>query len=438
MTIYLDFVRFLLPLILTSLVEGIGGQVLNGGMNRMPRATETLACYGLAWGLTNFIISPLLQVGQLGLALVDSREALRKVRVVALVCALALAGVLLAIALTPLGVWVVEGLHGLDHALSTVALSALVVLSPVPVLSGMLRFHQGTLIRVRRTGVVSAATMANIGVSISSTFLLLQAPFVRARPIMLPLLVTYAGLTTELSVVLWGYRRHVRRALGDRGRALSYRYIVRFFWPLALIMAVQGLSRPLINLFVTRGAGGAEALAVLTVVYPLGNLPYSWLNEMRALPTAFKDEKDSLRHVRRFALGCGVMVFVLMVGLYWTPVRDYILGTVIGVEARLATQARVPLMLFAFFPLAVMARAYMHGLGLLEHRTRALAPSGPARVTAILVALLLLSSAQVQGATRGVAALLAGFVIETLTAWLGVRGPWRRGRLGLLLARPWR
>jgi hypothetical protein len=117
-----------------------------------------------------------------------------------------------------------------------------------------------------------------------------------------------------------------------------------------------------------------------------------------------------------------------MLVLYWTPLSGSILRTLIGVQGALATQARVPLMLFSFFPLAVMLRAYLHGVGLLEHRTRALAPSGPARVTAILVALLILSTTGLAGATRGVAALLAGFAVETGAVWLGVRGPWHRPR----------
>ena len=426
--IYGQFIRFLLPLVITIVVQEMGGQVLNGGMARMPQATETLASYGLAWGLIIFLTSPLLQARQLGLVLIDSQEALRKVRLVVLASALALSGVLAVLAVTPVGTWVVEELHGLAPSLSEVALMALAWLIPVPVLRGLLRFYQGTLIRARRTGVVSAATMSSIGISIASTFILLRAPFVRAQPIALPLSVTYAGLAVELGVVLWGYRRHVRGVLDERGRALSYRYIVRFFWPLALIMAVQGFSRPLINLFVSRGAGGAEALAVLTVVYALGHLPYGWLNEIRSLPAAFKDEENSLLHIRRFALGCGLAVFLLMVVLFWTPVRDHILRTLIGVDEAMASDARVPLMLFAFFPLAVMVRAYLHGVALIEHRTAALTPSGPARIGAILVVLVILSFTDVHGATRAVAALLGGFTLETVAVWLGVRGPWWRKR----------
>jgi hypothetical protein len=75
-----------------------------------------------------------------------------------------------------------------------------------------------------------------------------------------------------------------------------------------------------------------------------------------------------------------------------------------------------------------MVRAYLHGVGLLEHRTKALVPSGPARLGAILIVLLAFSVTNVHGATRGVAALLCGFVAETIVVWLGVRGPWQRPR----------
>ena len=111
-----------------------------------------------------------------------------------------------------------------------------------------------------------------------------------------------------------------------------------------------------------------------------------------------------------------------MVLLFWTPIRDFILGTLLGVNAELAAAAAMPLMVFSFFPLVVMARAYLHGVGLFERRTQAMAPSAPARVVAVLVALVLLPVVGVSGATRGVAALLFGFIVETLVVWWGIRG----------------
>jgi hypothetical protein len=420
--IYSQLLRFLLPLIVTLVVTDIGRQVMNGGMARIPRATETLAAFGLAWFLVDFLVSPLLQTRQLGLVLVDGRHSYRRVLIFVLLAGVLLSCVLASLVLTPLGNWVLEGLHGVDQSLASVARTALLWLSPVPVLRGLTLLYSGLLIRIHRTDMVSYATFANIGASILAVFLLLPSGLVQATPIWLPILVTYAGTCAELAIIGWGSRSHTRKLRTSSGAEKPLSYVLAFFWPLALIMAIQGLSRPLINLFIAREADGARALAVLTIVYALAHLPYGWLNEIRNLPTAFQHCDDSLHHIRRFALQCGLLSFAIMVLLFWTPLRDLILSTLIGVGAELTAQAALPLVIFSFFPLVVMVRAYLHGVGLFEHRTRVMAPSAPSRVIAIVVVLTLLPALGIHGATRGVAALLFGFLVETLVVWWGVRG----------------
>jgi len=354
--------------------------------------------------------------------LVDGRHSYRRVLVFVLLAGLLLSGILASLALTPLGNWVLEGLHGVDQSLGTVAQTALLWLIPVPILRGLTLLFSGLLIRIHRTDMVSYATFASIGASILAVFLLLPSGLVQEQPIWLPILVTYAGISVELVIIGWGSRSHTGKLQQSGGTERSFSYILRFFWPLALIMAIQGLSRPLINLFIAREAGGAQALAVLTIVYALAHLPYGWLNEIRNLPTAFQDWEDSLHHIWRFALACGLVSFAIMILLFWTPIREFILRALIGVSAGLAAQATLPLVVFSFFPLVVMMRAYLHGVGLFEHRTQVMAPSAPSRVAAILAALILLPVLGIHGATRGVVALLCGFMVETLVVWWGIRG----------------
>ena len=316
----------------------------------------------------------------------------------------------------------VEDLHGVGGSLGQVAREALFWLIPIPLLKGVSLLYSGVLIRARRTGVVSYATFASIGASVLAVLLLLPADFVRAHPIWLPILVTYAGLFSELAVTLWGSWRHTRHLRGEGGSQFSFLYVVRFFWPLALIMVIQGLSRPLINLFVAREPGGAEALAVLTVLYSLALLPYAWVNEVRNLPPAYQDRKGNLGHIRRFTLGCGLVSFGLMVVLFWTPLREFILNTLLGIEQELVGLAAMPLIHSVFFPRTVMVRAYHHGIGLVEHRTRALATSALARILGLLSALLILPVFGIHGATRGMAALLFSFFIEALAVWWAIGG----------------
>ena len=57
--IYAQLARFLFPLVLTMVVHGLSGQFLNGGMARVPRATETLAAFGGAGGVAALQARPI-------------------------------------------------------------------------------------------------------------------------------------------------------------------------------------------------------------------------------------------------------------------------------------------------------------------------------------------------------------------------------------------
>ena len=317
----------------------------------MPRATETLASFGLAMGLVGFLASILTQARQLGLVLVSSRSSYRTVQIFVFLCGVFLAALVAGLALTPAGEWVVKDLHGVPGPLIGMTRQVFLWLIPFPVLRGLMRFYSGALLRVRRSDIVSAGLLLGLGANILAVFILLPASFVREQPIWLPVLATYAGLLGELVVLRWGIYRYVGRWLDPVGPDIRVSQIAGFFWPLALIMAIQGFSRPLINLFVSRGAEGAEALAVLTVVYGLGHLPYGWLNETRNLPAAFQDVPGSLAAIRRFILACGLISFALMLVLFWTPIRSYILDTLLALEGALSAKSVYPLLIFSFFPI---------------------------------------------------------------------------------------
>ena len=431
-----SLLRFLLPLAITDLVIQFGAQLLNSGMARMPNATETLAAYGLAWGIAAFLTSTLSEVRQLGLTLVESHADLRIVRRVVYGISGVMALLLAAVAFTSVGVWVVEDLHGVDPALGMAVREAIGWLVPTPILFGVTRLNSGLLMRVRQTKSVTYATVMSIAVFLVTLLVFLPTEIVTTKPILLPVLVTYAGALAELGVMFYAYRRHVLPTLDrpgpierqDSRRSLTLAYTLRFFWPLALIMGVQGVSRPLINLFVARASDGPDALAALTVVYALAHLPYTWLNHIKNIVPAFRQEADSLRHIRRFTVVCGLVSFGSMLVLFWTPLSSILLESYIGVDHTLAMHCVVPLMIFSFFPLTVALRSYYHGIALIEHRTAAMALSGPARAAAIVIGMLALSLFPMESAARGIAALFLGFLAEAIFVWWGVTRGRKVGR----------
>jgi hypothetical protein len=435
-SVYIKFARFLAPLILAMLAQELSAQFLNGGMARVPRATQTLAAFGLAYGLLSVMSGPLHQSRQLGLAMIDNRRQLRMgTRVIATIgLGLSLATILMA--LDGPGRWVVEDLHGIDASLADQAQIALLWLTPMPLLTGLTRYYSGLLARMRRTEVVSASGIAGIGARILSVFVFLDMAFVQTQPILLPIAITLLGAGVEYLVMMWGHFRYVRPALtigmpasdttaevtsDTEEHVICAADILRFLWPLAVIMIFQGASRPLINLVVSRGVDGTQALAVLTIVYALGHLHYGWINEIRSLAPAFRDEEGSLYYIRRFVVGCLAISLTLAFILFWTPLRDVILLDLIGVEAPIAALCVAPLMVFTLFPFVVTLRGYYHGVGLVNRVTDAMALSGPYRLVAIAFALWVLSATDLHGATLGVTALLCGFAAEAVGVTWGVR-----------------
>ena len=418
---YSQFIRFLAPLVIATIALELGGQFLNGGMARVPRATETLAAFGLAFGIMTILSGPLYQSRQLGLAVIDNRVQLRTGA-----RSVAVAGIILSIITALLGLdgpgrWIVEDAHGITPHLADQAQTALILLSPLPVINGLARYFSGLLVRFRRTEIVSAGSIGGIIVRIASVFALLGEPFIQSRPILLPVIVTLLGTLIEFLILIWGYFKYARPSIAIEGDPISFSAIFKFLWPLAVIMTFQGASRPFINLIVSRGPDATEALAVLTVVYALGHIHYGWVNELRSLAPAFRDEQNSLHSIRRFALGSSLVSFTVGLALFWTPVRYYLLIDLIGIDQGLAHICLTPLMIFTFFPFAVALRSYYHGIGITRRITQAMALSAPSRLTAITVAMVLFSFTDIPGATQGIGSLLCGFAAEALVVTWRVR-----------------
>lgn len=366
-------------------------------------------------------MSPFGQLNQLVLVLGSNRQSKGKILNFVLIGSCLMGAVLALLALTPLGVLFIHNLHRLDVDLTSIIRYVFLCFIPYPFFQGLIRFYSGLLLRAHRTEVIGLATLIGIGASILTVLLLLKVDYIRNHPIRLPILATYAGACSHLIVTYMGYLRFSRKQLfTEVERKLSYGYILHFFWPLALTMSVQGISRPTVNLFISRGPDGVEAMAVLAVVYSLGHLPYGWLNELRSLASAFKNEPNAMPQIKKFICVCGMISFSAMVLAYWTPVREFILADLMALSGNIADGCMMPLIIFTLFPIVVATRSYFHGVALKERQTKFLAPSGPSRIIAILLALILLPHTGLSGATIGVAALFCGFVCETITVGVGM------------------
>jgi hypothetical protein len=419
---YGKLVRFILPLAIVFTAGDIGQQVLNGGMARMPEVIATLAAYGVALGIKGLLSTPLTQAGQLGLVLTEDHQA-RRLNQYFLTGIAAIVGLfLLALGLTPIGTWLIKDVHALTSVLATEVQFALLCMVPLVFLETLTRYYAGLLLRCRQSALVSVSTFARIFASIAAVFILLPIDLVQTRPIWLPLMVIYAGACGETAVVVAAYFKRVHHRLPtESDNDHSFAYTFRFFWPLVFVSAIQSGSRPVINLFVARGANAEFALAIFVIVESLAGMICGWIQELRYLPAAFRDEADNLHYIKRFTALCGLLGVTLMAAFCWTPVLDFILVHLIGLEPTMAAACAVPLLIYSFVPLATTPRSYLHGIAFVQHRTRALLPTTPARMAMSVATLLVLPNWGVEGAVLATAAVTTGLAVETLVSWWCLR-----------------
>jgi hypothetical protein len=154
---YRAFLKFYLPLVMTSLLTLLIQPMGSAAISRMPRALESLAVWPVLSGLLFMLRSMGVAFNEVVVALLDQPFSTKSLRRFTILLSVGTTGTLLLIAATPLAnIWL-ENFSGLSPELARLAGNGIWFGFLLPGLNGVQSWYQGILLNSGKTRGISEA-----------------------------------------------------------------------------------------------------------------------------------------------------------------------------------------------------------------------------------------------------------------------------------------
>lgn len=153
------FLRFYLPLVLTTFLQIFLQPLVSASLSRMPDSLGSLALWPVLYGVLIMTNSAAFALVESVIVLLDRPGSIEALRRFTWQLGLSLAAVPLVMAITPLGEFWFTRIAALPPELLSQAKIALWLLVPLPALSTLSSLFQGTLINGQRTRNITEADL---------------------------------------------------------------------------------------------------------------------------------------------------------------------------------------------------------------------------------------------------------------------------------------
>ncbi|MCP5061704.1 MAG: hypothetical protein GY936_04470, partial [Ignavibacteriae bacterium] len=260
--------KFWLPLAATWLMMSMEGPFIAAIIARLPEPKYNLAAFGVAFSFALIIEAPVIMIMSASTALVKDKFSFSRLRNFTYIINAIITLLMLVFLIPSIFNYVTTDLMSLPKKVADLTYIATIILLPWPGTIGYRRFYQGILIRHNQTRRVAYGTIIRL-VMMSLTALILYIYYdfdgVIVGASALTIGVTTEAIASRLmsSNVVKLVKQKVSRVI------LSYKEIIVFYYPLAL-MSLIGLGvHPMVTFFIGQSKMPLESLAVLPVINSL-------------------------------------------------------------------------------------------------------------------------------------------------------------------------
>jgi Na+-driven multidrug efflux pump len=321
-------------------------------------------------------------------ALSRTRDAFRKLFKFMLALGVGVVAIGFLVSLTPIYGWLVLDLMRIPPAVAETTRPALVIMSIWAFPVAWRRMLQGVLIGHNRTPVVTLATVVRLAVLIGALFI--GGRLMPDRMLIASALAMQASVIAESLAVTFPAFRIVRgMSAGPDEKPLTWRGLFRFYQPLATMMLLRQIARPMLSAGIAAAQLPQRSLAAWSVAWSLALLPFGVTMGLEQVAIAKGTTPTSLARVRRFVWGVGLFLGGGLVLITFTPLVYPVLDALFDLTPEIEPLVILALRWTATLPLFQSLQALLRGVAIGQGRTpdvRSAVAAGLAAVVLVTVA----------------------------------------------------
>ncbi len=345
---------FWAPLAATWLMMAFEGPFLAAVIARLPEAKFNLAAFGVAVAFAILVEAPVIMLMSASTALVEDASSFRKLRNFTYSLNALVTGAMVVVLIPPVFSGIAQTLIGLTDEVARLTYGALIILLPWPGAIGYRRFFQGLLIRGGKTRLVAYGTVLRL-TTMTATAIVLYVAYALPGAYVGAAALSVGVCAEALASRLMAHRT-VRAFVSihrseETGRALDYRRILEFYYPLAMTSIIGLVVPPMLTFFMGRARAPVESLAVFPVVNALAFMFRAFgLSYQEVAIALLGKEQEHAREIGRFALGLALAASLGLAFIAFTPLVNVWFETVSGLSPELASVAITPTRIFVLVP----------------------------------------------------------------------------------------
>jgi len=364
---------FWIPLAATWLMMAAEGPILAAIIARLTDPKFNLAAFGVAFSFGVLIESPIIMLMSASTALVKKRDSYIKLRNFSLTLIAICTLVMLIFITPPVFYFIVQRMIGLPENVARLTHQACLFLIPWPGAIGYRRFYQGILIRSNLTRRVAYGTMVRL-ITMSATALVCYIFFPLNGATVGTLSLSLAVCAESIASRIMAHPS-VKQLLSEEQNIelknpLSYRFISKFYYPLALTSMLGLGIHPMVTFFMGQSRMPIESLAVLPVISSLVFLFRSLGLSYQEVGIALMGENNkNFKMLRNFAIYLGIAVVLALSLITFTPLSHIWFHKVSGLSLELTHFARLPAQIMTILPALTVLISFQRALLVKNERT---------------------------------------------------------------------